>query len=98
MTMGGEALAAGAGTERDHLDMMNMGDGPQSKADEHADGMKKLPSAGHTCAVCASCNSPALAEFPHWRSFEVLPQAESAEPFMLIHAPPFRLPDKPPRA
>ena len=58
-----------------------------------------LPDASHKCGVCASCcHSIALTEFPHWPAFAPLPQAELAEPIMLIHAIPSELPDKPPRA
>jgi hypothetical protein len=60
---------------------------------------RALPDAGHKCGVCASCcYSVAIAQSTHWPAFVPLPQAELAEPFVLIHAPPSQLPDKPPRA
>ncbi len=60
---------------------------------------KKLPGAAHKCGVCASCcNLAAIAEFPQLVAFAPVPQAELAEPFVLIHARPSQVPDKPPRA
>lgn len=63
------------------------------------DAGKKLPDVAHKCPVCASCcNIVAITEFPQLAAFAPLPQAESAEPFVLIHARPSQVPDKPPRA
>lgn len=60
---------------------------------------KQLPGAEHKCAVCASCcNVVAITEFPQLVAFAPAPQAELAEPFVLIHARPSQVPDKPPRA
>lgn len=60
---------------------------------------KTLPDTSHKCPVCASCcNSVAITEFPQLAAFAPAPQAESAEPFVLIHARPSQVPDKPPRA
>jgi hypothetical protein len=59
----------------------------------------KLPDASHKCGVCASCcSSVAIAEFPQLVAFAPAPQAELAEPFLLILARPSPVPDKPPRA
>lgn len=63
------------------------------------DGQPRLPDAAHKCGVCASCcHSVAIAEFPQTLVFTPLPQAELAEPFVLIDARPARVPDRPPRA
>ena len=63
------------------------------------DSGKQLPDVTHKCAVCASCcNSVAITEFPPLVAFAPVPQAELAEPFVLIHARPSQVPDKPPRA
>jgi hypothetical protein len=63
------------------------------------DSGKQLPDVTHKCAVCASCcNSVALTEFPQLVAVAPVPQAELAEPFVLIHARPSQVPDKPPRA
>jgi MinD superfamily P-loop ATPase len=60
---------------------------------------KKLPDLTHKCSVCASCcSSVALTESPQLVAFAPVPQAELAEPFVLIHARPAQVPDKPPRA
>ncbi len=59
---------------------------------------KKLPDIAHQCAVCASCcNVVVISEFPQLVAFVPVPQAELAEPFVLIHARPSQVPDKPPR-
>ena len=61
-------------------------------------GGKKLPDAAHKCGVCASCcNIVAITEFPRLMAFAAVTQAESAEPFVLIHVRPSEVPDKPPR-
>ena len=59
----------------------------------------EFPDVAHKCGVCASCcHSLAIAEFPHWPSFSPAPQAELAEPFLLILTTPSSVLDKPPRA
>lgn len=59
----------------------------------------KLPDVAHKCGVCASCcHGVAIAEFPELVAFAPVPQAELAAPFVLIHARPSQVPDKPPRA
>lgn len=64
-----------------------------------ADSAKPLPDASHKCGACASCcHSLAIAGFVGWPDFAPLPQAGSAEPFVLIDTPFPQLPDKPPRA
>ena len=58
-----------------------------------------LPDAAHECGLCAACcHSVALSELPQLGALAPLPQAEWAEPFVLIHARPAPVPDKPPRA
>ena len=59
----------------------------------------KLPDTSHKCPVCASCCSlVAITEFPPLALVAPASQAELAEPFVLIHARPLPVPDKPPRA
>jgi len=72
----------------------------QVKAKNAGDDVsKKLPDITHKCAVCASCcNIVAITEFPPLVAFAPVPQAELAEPFVLIYARPSQVPDKPPRA
>ena len=63
------------------------------------DTAKKLPDAAHKCPVCASCcNLVAITEFPLLAIMAPASQAELDEPFVLIHARPLPVPDKPPRA
>lgn len=58
-----------------------------------------LPDASHKCGVCASCcYSVAIADFPTITAFALAPQADLAEPFVLIRVRPSPVPDKPPRA
>lgn len=80
----------------DHSKHSHAAEGQAKKAGDAAG--KKLPDASHKCGVCASCcHSVAIAEFPELVVFAPLPQAELAEPFVLIHARPSQVPDKPPR-
>ncbi len=70
-----------------------------AQAKETDNAGKKLPGAAHKCAVCASCcNVVAIIELPQVVASAPVPQAELAEPFVLIHARPSQVPDKPPRA
>jgi hypothetical protein len=86
----------GAG-EHDHSQHSHATEGELEQAT--VDTGKNLPDTSHKCPVCASCcSSVAITEFPQLAAFEPLPQAESAEPFVLIHARPSQVPDKPPRA
>ena len=58
-----------------------------------------LPDASHVCGVCgACCHGSAIAELPRWTAPLPLEQTRESEPFVLIHSPPFGVPDKPPRA
>lgn len=60
---------------------------------------KKLPNLAHKCSACSSCcSSVALTQFPQLGALVPVPQAELTEPFVLIHARPAQVPDKPPRA
>ncbi len=62
-------------------------------------GAKALQDTAHKCGVCSSCcHSIAIAELPQWPAFAPLPQADLAEIFVVIDAPPSVVPDKPPRA
>jgi hypothetical protein len=66
---------------------------------DHAQHGKKSPDSSHKCPVCASCcHGAAIAQFASLAVLAPAPQAESAEPFVLIHARPSPVPDKPPRA
>ena len=60
---------------------------------------KQLPDSSHKCGVCAACCSViAIANFPPTVEVQSSPKADLVEPFVLIHAVPSRLPEKPPRA
>ena len=68
-------------------------------AKQSSDAQKQLPDASHKCGVCAACcNVIAISDFPQTVEAQLSPQAVLVEPFVLIHAVPSRLPDKPPRA
>lgn len=69
------------------------------EAKKVADDVKqKLPDAAHKCGICASCcHSLAITEFPQTVVFAPLPQAELADPFVVIHTRPTLVPDRPPR-
>ena len=71
----------------------------EHKLSKAPSGAKSLPDASHKCGVCASCcYTVAIAQTVSLPAFIPLPQAELAEPFVLIHASPSPVPDKPPRA
>ena len=97
-TVQAPASAQSGVTERH--DHSQHGHGAAGEAKKIADEVKqKLPDAAHKCGVCASCcHSLAIAEFPQTVVFAPLPQAELAEPFVLIHTRPNLVPDRPPRA
>jgi hypothetical protein len=58
-----------------------------------------LPDIAHKCGICASCCHPLeTGGFAGWPRFAPLPQAQTTEPFVPIHAATLPLPDKPPRA
>lgn len=60
---------------------------------------ENLPDSSHKCGLCASCcHSIAIAESSQLAAPAPLPQAELAEPFVLLHVRPSQVPDKPPRA
>ena len=53
----------------------------------------------HQCSVCAACcHSVAISELPAMSQAVPAPQADLADPFVLIVSHPSPLPDKPPRA
>ena len=88
---------SGATERHDHS---QHGHGTAVEGKKIADEVKqKLPDAAHKCGVCASCcHSLAITEFPRTVVFAPLPQAELAEPFVLIHTRPTLVADRPPRA
>ncbi len=58
-----------------------------------------VPDAGHTCSICAACcNSVAIVGLELVIASVPAPQAELAEPIVLILARATPVPDKPPRA
>ena len=79
--------------ERDH--------GAMAKAEKSAAGQQQqqqLPGANHECSVCAACsNAVAITTVASSVGAMPLPQAELAEPFVLIQRRPAPVPDKPPR-
>lgn len=93
-------LASGgtvASASHDYSEHSHAGDVQVKKSADNPD--KKLPGFEHKCAVCASCcNIVAITEFPLLVVLPPMPQADLAEPFVLIHARPSQVPDKPPRA
>ena len=69
------------------------------KVEKTADGKSKLPDSSHKCGVCASCcHAVAITSTPRAVAIAALPQADAAEPFVLIHPRASPVPDKPPRA
>lgn len=75
------------------------GDAVKEQAAQPADGQAQLPDASHKCGVCGSCcSSAALTGTPPALALAPPLQAEAAEPFVLIHARPAVVPDRPPRA
>lgn len=90
------ASAGAAMGQHDHSKHGHADEVPSKQAVDNTG--KKLPNLAHKCSVCASCcSSIALTEFPQLVAFAPVPQAELAEPFVLIHARPAQVPDKPPR-
>lgn len=96
---GTDAPAAQQQGQTAHHEHATHGTGTHGGAAPQADIDKQLPDATHKCGVCASCcTGLAIVAFAPLLIFPSLPQAESAEPFVLIHARPSQVPDKPPRA
>ncbi len=94
---GMDSLGNTPSSGHDHSKHSHAGDVVQAKTT--TDAGKKLPGGAHKCAVCASCcNVVAITEVPLLLALAPMPQAELAEPFVLIHARPSQVPDKPPRA
>lgn len=90
------SLAAAAGAHDHATHSHPAGLEATKAADQAADA--ELPDAAHKCGACASCcHSLAIAGFPQWPAFAPFPQAGLAEPFLLIHAAPSQVPDRPPR-
>ena len=72
--------------------------GAMAKAEKSADGQQQLPGAEHECSVCAACsNAVAITTVASKVGAMPLPQAELAEPSVLIQRRPAPVPDKPPR-
>ena len=68
-------------------------------AEQSSSAQKQLPDASHKCGVCAACCSVmAISDFPQTAEVQLSPRADLVEPFVLIHAIPSSVPDKPPRA
>lgn len=89
--------AASQGSQHDHSKRSHAAEVQVKKTADNAD--KKLPGVAHKCGVCASCcHIVAITEFPQLVAFAPVPLSELAEPFVLIHARPSQVPDKPPRA
>ena len=64
-----------------------------------SEGKGKLSDLTHKCGVCASCCfSVAISSMPRAMDITPSPKADLAEPFVLIHAIPSRVPERPPRA
>ncbi|CAN5451367.1 hypothetical protein BH11PSE7_BH11PSE7_14290 [soil metagenome] len=64
----------------------------------HQTGHDSGHVSGHKCNVCATCcQAAAIAGFSAPVQLQPLPQADLAEPFVLIHARASAVPDKPPR-
>lgn len=60
---------------------------------------KAAPDLMHKCNVCASCcNAMALPQTALLFTPQQSLQAGPAEPLMVMHSRPLRVPDKPPRA
>ena len=74
--------------------------GKTAQASKQApDDKKQLPDASHKCGICAACCSViAISDFPPTVGVRSSPKADLAEPFVLIHTVPSRVPEKPPRA
>jgi hypothetical protein len=65
----------------------------------HDESASQDSDSTHTCAVCAACcHVVAINELEYQLQVSSPPSAGSAEPFVLIHARPSPVPDKPPRA
>lgn len=100
-----QAAQVGAGGMHEHADGtahdhgQPVADAQAIEAESAATASKALPDVNHKCGACTSCcSSVAIAQSAYDLAFAPVPQAGLAEPFVLIHAPPSQLPDKPPRA
>ena len=104
-------LLCGAGSEHQHTATMasethdhaamysHMGDADLSHAHAAHPAPDASPDTGHTCSICAACcNGMALVGLNHLATVAPAPQAQLAEPFVLIHTRATPVPDKPPRA
>ncbi|MES2510000.1 MAG: hypothetical protein V4625_08725 [Pseudomonadota bacterium] len=108
MGAGHDAKAAHIETGYDHHHMADATVMPHDHEKQEAtaqlgkqspDSQQQLPDSSHKCGVCAACCSViAIANFPQTVEVQSSPKANLAEPFVLIHAVPSRLPEKPPRA
>lgn len=68
-------------------------------APDTAASQGKLDDLAHPCGLCASCCfQVAIASPPVVPDLSAAPQADLAEPLVLIRALPSRVPEKPPRA
>ena len=92
--------AAEVSEPHDHAPMHGQsGDVAQGHAHAADPAPDATPDGGHTCSICAACcNGVALVGVSRMAAIAPAPQAELAEPFVLIHTLPTPVPDKPPRA
>lgn len=92
---------AQASEHHDHAAMHNHSGGDAAQGHAHAadPASNASPDTGHKCSICAACcNGVALVGVNRMAAIPPAPQAEWAEPFVLIHTLPAPVPDKPPRA
>jgi hypothetical protein len=90
---------ARASVGHDHAAHMHSAEQTHADAHQVQEGKPgSLPDAGHKCGVCAACcHGAAIAGFSATPLVPPPPQANLAEPFVLIHARAASVPDKPPR-
>ncbi len=103
-------LLCGAGSEHQHTAQASeahdhaamhshLGEADLSHAHDAHPAPDASPDADHTCSICAACcNGMALVGLNHMATVAPAPQAQLAEPFVLIHTRAAPVPDKPPRA
>lgn len=73
--------------------------GHEQASSDTAASHGKLDELSHQCGLCASCCfQVAVASGPVVPDLSSVPQADLAEPLVLIRALPSRVPEKPPRA
>ena len=91
----GHGAQAGAQLQHDHTTHTH----DAGYVAKKSTGKAAVADAQHQCSLCAACcHSVGITQLPSMWQASTAPQADLADPFVLIvsHAPP--LPDKPPRA